>query len=208
MFFQARSIQELANKDFENLRQDSDDNEPEPKVVRRGRPPTKNLKKPLGRPSLERAGSEFSSDATLATGGENTPWTNNDLRKGSHPSDRSGLADSSGRFHGSRNNDAHASWLADSKFEKNDDFTGLEQQLVCSVFSLINFNFLKSLDISTRRGLMDLISQVLNGEVTQNKGRSSLFMTIIGVILICNLILLLVDESLLCLLHLMEKGNS
>ncbi|KAH7518255.1 hypothetical protein FEM48_Zijuj09G0152100 [Ziziphus jujuba var. spinosa] len=123
-FRQARSIQELAKKNFENLRQDSDDNEPEPKVVRRGRPPTKNLKKPLGRPSLERAGSEFSSDATLATAGENTAWTNYDLRKGSHASDRSGLADSSGRFHVSRNMDAHASWLADSKFEKNDDFTG------------------------------------------------------------------------------------
>ncbi|PQM38978.1 uncharacterized protein Pyn_15008 [Prunus yedoensis var. nudiflora] len=77
-FRQARSIHELAKKNFDNLRQDSDDNEPGPKVVRRGRPPTKNLKKPLGRPSLERAGSEF-SDATLATGAENA---NYDLRKG------------------------------------------------------------------------------------------------------------------------------
>ncbi|KAF3434867.1 hypothetical protein FNV43_RR21954 [Rhamnella rubrinervis] len=122
-FRQARSIQELAKKNFENLRQDSDDNEPEPKVVRRGRPPTKNLKKPLGRPSLERAGSEF-SDATLATGGENTAWSNYDLRKGPLLLDKSGMADPSGRFHGSRNNDVHTGWLADSKLEKNDDFTG------------------------------------------------------------------------------------
>ncbi|BFG42469.1 hypothetical protein CerSpe_287430 [Prunus speciosa] len=119
-FRQARSIHELAKKNFDNLRQDSDDNEPGPKVVRRGRPPTKNLKKPLGRPSLERAGSEF-SDATLATGAENV---NYDLRKGPHFSDKSGLADSSGRFHGSRNNDVYTSWLADNKFERNDDFTG------------------------------------------------------------------------------------
>jgi bromodomain-containing protein 7/9 len=84
------------------LRQDSDDNEPEPKVVRRGRPPTKNLKKPLGRPSLERAGSEF-SDATLATGAENAILSNYDR---------------------SRNNDVYASWLADNKFERNDDLTG------------------------------------------------------------------------------------
>ncbi|CAB4291011.1 unnamed protein product [Prunus armeniaca] len=119
-FRQARSIHELAKKNFDNLRQDSDDNEPGPKVVRRGRPPTKNLKKPLGRPSLERAGSEF-SDATLATGAENA---NYDLRKGPHFSDKSGLADSSGRFHGSRNNDVYTSWLADNKFERNDDFTG------------------------------------------------------------------------------------
>lgn len=110
------------------MRQDSDDNEPEPKVVRRGRPPTKNLKKPLGRPSLERAGSEF-SDATLATGGENTAWSIYDLRKGPHLPDKSSMADPSGRFHGFRNNDVHSSWLADSKLEKNDDFTGLEQEL-------------------------------------------------------------------------------
>ncbi|KAL6217928.1 hypothetical protein ACLB2K_011145 [Fragaria x ananassa] len=101
-FRQARSIHELAKKNFENLRQDSDDNEPEPKVVRRGRPPTKNLKKPLGRPSLERVGSEF-SDATLATGAENAILSNHDR---------------------SRNNDVYTSWLADNKFERNDDLTG------------------------------------------------------------------------------------
>lgn len=106
-FLQARSIHELAKKNFENLRQDSDDNEPEPKVVRRGRPPTKNLKKPLGRPSLERVGSEF-SDATLATGAENAILSNHDR---------------------SRNNDVYTSWLADNKFERNDDLTGLSHFL-------------------------------------------------------------------------------
>ncbi|XP_020535536.1 uncharacterized protein LOC105635519 isoform X2 [Jatropha curcas] len=120
-FRQARSIQELAKKNFENLRQDSDDNEPEPKIVRRGRPPTKNIKKPLGRPSLERAGSEFSLDASLATGGDNTIWSSCDLRKGPLVSEKSGFADSSGRSHGSRND---AFWLADNKFERNEETAG------------------------------------------------------------------------------------
>ncbi|XP_059448013.1 uncharacterized protein LOC132179308 isoform X3 [Corylus avellana] len=66
-FRQARSIHELAKKNFENLRQDSDDNEPEPKIVRR---------------------------------------------------------DSSGRLHGSRNNDVYSNWLVENKFERNDEFTG------------------------------------------------------------------------------------
>ncbi|EEF41474.1 bromodomain-containing protein [Ricinus communis] len=123
-FRQARSIQELAKKNFENLRQDSDDNEPEPEptVVRRGRPPTKNLKKPVGRPSLDRAGSEYSLDAaTLATGGESTIWSNNDHRKGPLVSDKSGFTDSLGRSHGPRSD---ANWLTDNKFERNEEATG------------------------------------------------------------------------------------
>ncbi|CAL1383670.1 unnamed protein product [Linum trigynum] len=82
---QARSIQELAKKDFENLRQDSDDGEPEEpkmeKVVRRGRPPGKS-KKSLEKPPLDRLAIEFSSDATLATGGDNSIGLNGyNLRK-------------------------------------------------------------------------------------------------------------------------------
>ncbi|KAG6653662.1 uncharacterized protein LOC122310867 [Carya illinoinensis] len=118
-FRQARSIQELAKKNFENLRQDSDDNEPEPKIVRRGRPPTKNLKKSMGKPSLERAGSEFSTDDTLVKGAENTNWSNYDLRKGTHLADKSALAD-----WGSRNNDVYTSWLVDNKLDRNDERAG------------------------------------------------------------------------------------
>ena len=62
----------MAKKYFKDLRQESDDNEPERKIVRRGRPPTKNLKKQIGRPPLERVGSQFSSDAMLATGADNS----------------------------------------------------------------------------------------------------------------------------------------
>ncbi|KAL1540601.1 cat eye syndrome critical region protein 2 [Salvia divinorum] len=36
---QARSIQEIAKRDFENLRHEGDNGQPQPKVVRRGRPP-------------------------------------------------------------------------------------------------------------------------------------------------------------------------
>lgn len=107
------------------MRQDSDDNEPEPKIVRRGRPPTKNFKKSLGRPSLELAGPKFSTDATLATEGESTNWSNYDLRKGTHHLDKSALADSSGRLHGSLNNDVYTSWLGDNKFDRNEESTGL-----------------------------------------------------------------------------------
>ncbi|XVE49599.1 hypothetical protein DITRI_Ditri01bG0094900 [Diplodiscus trichospermus] len=118
-FRQARSIQELAKKNFENLRQDSDDNEAEPKVIRRGRPPTKNFKKQLGRPSLDRAASEFSSDATLATGAENT-MSNNDTRKGPLASDKSNFAHSSGKVHGSCN-DIYSGWFTENKSERNDE---------------------------------------------------------------------------------------
>ncbi|KDP36784.1 hypothetical protein JCGZ_08075 [Jatropha curcas] len=69
-FRQARSIQELAKKDFENLRQDSDDGEPQPKIVRRGRPPGK-LKKSHEKSPFDRVGPECSSEATLASGGDN-----------------------------------------------------------------------------------------------------------------------------------------
>ncbi|KAJ6829120.1 bromodomain-containing protein-like isoform X2 [Iris pallida] len=83
---QARAIHELAKKNFENLRQESDGDETEPKtVVRRGRPPSKNIKPTVVRASVDRAASDFSSDATLANAGEGVHWSNltNDLsRKG------------------------------------------------------------------------------------------------------------------------------
>ncbi|KAG0490016.1 hypothetical protein HPP92_006879 [Vanilla planifolia] len=88
-FRQARSIQELARKSFENLRQESDDGEPEPKVVRRGRPPgtgKNSIKRPVGRPPTDRGGFEFSSEAFLANGvnGNLSVNSKNDfLRKGS-----------------------------------------------------------------------------------------------------------------------------
>lgn len=113
----------MAKKDFENLRQDSDNEQSEPKIARRGRPPTKNLKKALGRPSLDPSGPEFSSDAVVATVGERPVFFNNDPRKGPHLAEKSGFADSSGQLHNSRS-DAYG--LSDNRFERNDENTGLK----------------------------------------------------------------------------------
>ncbi|XAR61536.1 hypothetical protein NMG60_11015988 [Bertholletia excelsa] len=81
-FRQARSIQELAKRDFENLRQVNDEGEPQPKIVRRGRPPSKNLKKSVGNSPSERAAPEISPDTTPATGGDSAGGSNSyNLRK-------------------------------------------------------------------------------------------------------------------------------
>ena len=120
----------MARKNFENLRQDTDDNEAEPKVVRRGRPPSENSKKSPGRPSLDLAGSELPPGATLATGGENKS------------SEKSGFADLSGQFHGSRN-EAYVS--TDNRFEKNEETAGMELQyyFLCFLFKkCVLFNFI------------------------------------------------------------------
>ncbi|XP_076892874.1 uncharacterized protein LOC143544727 isoform X1 [Bidens hawaiensis] len=71
-FRQARSIHELAKRDFENLKQEGEDGELQPKVVRRGRPPGKLVKKTPGRPPLDRVGPESTSGATMAATEDNT----------------------------------------------------------------------------------------------------------------------------------------
>ncbi|XP_042454185.1 uncharacterized protein LOC122038480 isoform X2 [Zingiber officinale] len=74
-FRQARVIQELAKKNFENLRHESDDNEPEAKtVIRRGRPPSKNKK--VGQPPALCAVRGLSSDATVANAWDGTKLPN------------------------------------------------------------------------------------------------------------------------------------
>ncbi|KAG1362671.1 cat eye syndrome critical region protein 2 [Cocos nucifera] len=116
---QARSIHELAKKNFENLRQESDDNEPEPKtVVRRGRPPNKN-KRPVGRPA-ERATSDFSSDATLANAGDGVHWSNmaHDLSRKGSVVDKSVMMAS----HGLHNIDMFS--LGERKSERNEEYSG------------------------------------------------------------------------------------
>lgn len=125
---QARTIQELAQRSFDNLKANSDDNEPEhePKVVRRGRPPTKNLKRPPGRPPLERANSDF-SEATIASSGGTTNRSSNDLRKASHL-EKIGSTDSFSRsLYGARISEAYVGWSAE-RYERADDFIG---QLLC-----------------------------------------------------------------------------
>uniref|UniRef100_A0A7N0UNC0 Bromo domain-containing protein n=1 Tax=Kalanchoe fedtschenkoi TaxID=63787 RepID=A0A7N0UNC0_KALFE len=124
-FKQARSIQELAEKSFDNLRRDSDDDDDEQEPKRRGRPPSKHSKKPPGRPPLDLAGSENASGATLATGRESTAWSNYDLRKGS-PVEKAGPRDSVGRSHlNPGNSEAYNNgWLSQQKLDRNDDYSG------------------------------------------------------------------------------------
>ncbi|PSR99508.1 Bromodomain-containing protein [Actinidia chinensis var. chinensis] len=109
-FRQARSIQEVAKRDFENLKQVNANGEPQPRIVRRGRPPGKNLKKPLGCPPFDRVSPESFSDATLATVGDTTNGSNSyNLRRGPMPSFRFHSNDPFFRAsHHSRNNETYA----------------------------------------------------------------------------------------------------
>ncbi|XP_068640756.1 uncharacterized protein [Aristolochia californica] len=132
-FRQARSIQELAKKNFENLRQDSEDNVPDLKAVRRGRPPGKtSIKRQLGHPLADRASSDFSSDATLATPGDNKSNSLHDTRRGA---DKPGLGDASTRS--SRSAETHGG-LADHKSDRNDEFSG---SMLKSVSKLVKKQF-------------------------------------------------------------------
>lgn len=112
-FRQARSIQELAKRDFENLRNEGDNGEPQPKVVRRGRPPSKNLKKPLESSPVDRVGHELSSGATLASAEDKAIGSNGyNLRKG--PAFyRFRSNDAFGTSCRSRNGENYSDWLVD-----------------------------------------------------------------------------------------------
>ncbi|KAK1388639.1 Bromodomain-containing protein 9-like [Heracleum sosnowskyi] len=119
-FRQAQSIQELAKRDFENLRHEGDDGELQPKVVRRGRPPGKQQKKPSGSSSADRIGPELSTGVTLATEEENTMGSNAyNLRKAPMMS-KFLSADMAVNTHRSRNGEKYSEWLADW----NDEFPG------------------------------------------------------------------------------------
>ncbi|CAL0318959.1 unnamed protein product [Lupinus luteus] len=114
---QARAMQEIAKKDFENLRQDSDsDSEPQPKpqdkIVQRGRPPGKNISKSLPMSPSNRVAPESSSDATLASGGDIASGSNGyNLRKALS---RFQPADSSARAsHDNLNSGGYTSWSYD-----------------------------------------------------------------------------------------------
>lgn len=116
-------MQDLAKKDFENLRQDSDDDSepqiPAPtKVARRGRPPGKNLKKASESPSFDQVASEFSSDVALPSGGESASLLGSyNLRKG--PSSyRFRPSDSIVKpSFGSATNETYSTWLSEVENE-------------------------------------------------------------------------------------------
>lgn len=116
---QARSIQELAKKDFENLRQDTGDGEPKPKIVRRGRPPgSKSMKKSIDMSPVERLGPQYFSETILAPGGENSSLSNGyNLRKGP-ASYKFRAADALNRAPpGSLSGETSANWLSELENE-------------------------------------------------------------------------------------------
>ncbi|XP_016506279.2 uncharacterized protein LOC107824075 [Nicotiana tabacum] len=113
---QARTIQELARRDFENLRHEGEDGEP--KVVRRGRPPGKNLKKSVENSPLDRVFTEISSGATLASGDDKAMGSNSyNVRKGPMPS----KFHSSDAFlaHRSRNGESYSETDWNTEFPAN-----------------------------------------------------------------------------------------
>ncbi|XP_059278815.1 uncharacterized protein LOC132032999 [Lycium ferocissimum] len=109
---QARTIQDLARRDFENLRHAGEDGEPQPKVVRRGRPPGKSVKKSVENSPIDRVVPELSSGATLASGDDKAIGSNSyNLRKGPmlskfHSPDASFA-------HRSRNGETYSEWSTD-----------------------------------------------------------------------------------------------
>ncbi|PKA46200.1 hypothetical protein AXF42_Ash015493 [Apostasia shenzhenica] len=127
-FRQARSIHELAKKSFDNLRQESDDNEPEPKVVRRGRPPgtgKNSIKRPVGRPPAELTRSEFSSEASLANAVNGNLSSNlrNDLLRKVSGMDKYGKPDVSAKnTQFFRSSEAY-NVSSEQRSERNDDYS-------------------------------------------------------------------------------------
>ncbi|XP_049362885.1 uncharacterized protein LOC125827621 [Solanum verrucosum] len=106
---QARSIQDLVRRDFENLRHEGEDGAPQPKVVRRGRPPSKNLKKSVENSPIDRVVPEHSSGATLASGDDKAIGSNSyNLRRGPMLS----TTDASFANH-SRNGENYFDWSTD-----------------------------------------------------------------------------------------------
>uniref|UniRef100_A0A0E0M479 Bromo domain-containing protein n=1 Tax=Oryza punctata TaxID=4537 RepID=A0A0E0M479_ORYPU len=130
---QARAIQELAKKDFENLRQDSDASEPEPEPEikpdpepkpqpRRGRPPNKNtIKQKVGRPPVERATADFSG-ATLASVGNSGHRTQPAFDLQRQVMNGSFIADVLRASFASRNNEYN--WSNERKLERIEDYSG------------------------------------------------------------------------------------
>ncbi|KAF0910656.1 hypothetical protein E2562_004650 [Oryza meyeriana var. granulata] len=142
---QARAIQELAKKDFENLRQDSDASEPEPEPEpkpdpepkpqpRRGRPPNKNtVKQKVGKPPVERATADFSG-ATLASVGNSGHRTHPPFDLQRQVMDRSLIADVLRASFASRNNEYNCS--NERKLERFEEYPGFIYFLL-SVFCLL-----------------------------------------------------------------------
>ncbi|XP_072980800.1 uncharacterized protein [Typha angustifolia] len=118
---QARAIQELAKKDFESLRQESDNSESEVKPCK-VKPLSKSvIKQKVGGLPAERASTNFSSDTTLANAGiiGQLSCLGHDLsRKGLDKLSMVGIPTTS---YGLRTRET---WSSEHKSERNEDFPG------------------------------------------------------------------------------------
>lgn len=121
---QARAIQEVAKKDFENLRQDSDASEPEPEPLpeqepkpqrRRGRPPKNAVQPKVERTPAERATADFSR-ATFNTAG------NSGLHAHSGFDIQQRIADVLRASFANRSSDHN--WSSERKLESNEHYSG------------------------------------------------------------------------------------
>lgn len=101
------------------MRHEGDDGELRPKVVRRGRPPSKHLKKPPISTSVDRFAPEISSGAALATAEPTNGSGAYNLRRA--PASYK-FQTTDGSSHRSRNGENYSEWLADW----NDEFPGAE----------------------------------------------------------------------------------
>lgn len=137
-------MQDIAKKDFENLRRDSDSEPEQPKVVRRGRPPGRGVKKLPDKPPVNGVSREGSSDATLANV-DNSCWSNTYNLRVHNP----GPSDSTGNAtHRTPNIESQSSWFSDLENE----FPGMKLELKVLLgyrfgrfFSLDDFLFLCSI---------------------------------------------------------------
>ncbi|KAJ1290704.1 hypothetical protein BS78_02G265700 [Paspalum vaginatum] len=131
---QARGIQEMAKKDFENLRQDSDASEPEPEPEpelepepeeqkpqpRRGRPPNKNnAKQKVGRPPADRVTADGATLASVANSGRHA---HSDLDLSRRTMDKAMIADVLRASFANRRNENN--WSGERKTERIEDYSG------------------------------------------------------------------------------------
>ncbi|GFP88471.1 bromodomain and phd finger-containing protein 3 [Phtheirospermum japonicum] len=120
---EARSIQDFAKRGFENLRHEGVDGEPQPKVVRRGRPPnSKNQKKLLETPSPINHGMGLGLSLPAAEDKANGSSSYN-LRK-APPLNRFRSSDIFVPSYKSRNGANYSKWLANW----NDEFPGCDNE--------------------------------------------------------------------------------
>ncbi|KAF3789101.1 Bromodomain and PHD finger-containing protein 3 [Nymphaea thermarum] len=130
-FRQARAIQDLAKKNFQNLRQDGHGTEQDSRP-QRGRPSLvkKFMRQSAGKSPFETAGSD--SDAALANAGENSPWSNaNDARKKTAVSEKpSNLHDTSIRASVVLRNSDSSTSLAENKYEKTEEASCINHRVI------------------------------------------------------------------------------